>query len=520
MSPRYARAIDACAIAWLLACLGAVLWLAPTAPVTWDERAHALYGDAILRWFTDGDPQALAFRGDSFYGGGFDLLGALVRRGADDPYVALHRLGGVVAWLGGVAMWRVARRLGPAVGLLALVLLTLTPVYVGHAFANPKDLPLAAGYAAGLLGVVRWFEAPERGRGRVASVGLLLGLAACVRVSGLFLLGVLVVGELVALRRRAPDRAELLREADRVVPSLVCVVALAWAVMLVPWPWALQNPVVRPLLSLANLVDFQAHDRLMPFAGESMRTLEPRRDYAFHYLAFKLPLPILAGLMLAAVTSWRAPQPTLRVVWAAALVPLLLVLLLNPVLYDGMRHVLFVVPPLCVLAAWGIVAAVRRWAKPWPLLVIAGGLGMGWAAVTQARALVSMHPMQAVWFNPLVGGLSGAQGRYSLDYYGFTYRECATKLRAYVKADPSLRDVPRIPIAAAMPQWAATWTFGAPFEPTRGPSMNEPAPIFHVAYTRGDAHLEYPRAATVATVERDGVVLAVVKDLRRRGHGG
>ena len=520
--PGRARAIDAVAIAWLLACLVAVVWLAPSIPVTWDERAHALYGDAILRWFTDGDPQALAFRGDSFYGGGFDLLGALVRRGASDPYPVLHVLGGLVAWSGLLVVWRLARRLGPEVGLLALVLLTTAPVYVGHAFANPKDLPLAVGYAAGLLGVVRWFEAPRPTWKTVASVGLLIGLAACVRVSGLFALAILLVGAGGRLLRcaRAQGRAAALTEADRVVPAVVGVVAVAWVVMLAAWPWAQQNPLVRPLLSLANLVDFQAHDRTMPFAGEVMRTLEPRRDYAFHYLAFKLPLPLLAGVLLAAVQAGRARATTLVVAGAAVMVPLSLVLLLNPVLYDGMRHLLFVVPPLCVLAAWGIVEAVRRWARAWSLWVLAGLLGCGGALVMQARALVSLHPMQTVWFNPLVGGLAGAQGRYSLDYYGFTYREAADRLRDYVAADASLRGVEHIPIAAAMPQWAARWTFGAPFEPTRGPAMNEPAPIFYIAYTRGDAHTKHPRAATVATVERDGVVLAVVKDLRKRGRGG
>ncbi len=519
---RRTRVFDGVAIAWLAACLVLAWFAAPSAPVTWDEHAHLLYGDAISSWFTTGgqDPTARAFRGDSLYGGGYDLLGAVLRRLVDaEPYLVLHRLGGAVAWLGAVATWRLARRLGPAAGVLALVLLTTTPVYVGHAFANPKDLPFAVGYIAGVLGVVQWHEAEKPTPGLVLRVGLLMGAACLVRAAGLMLPALLVASIVIRWSVRA-EAQDWRAAADRWVPSLLVAIAIAWVLMIAPWPWALHNPIVRPMLAAANLVAFEAHDRMMPFAGEMMRTIEPRRDYAFHYLALKLPLTVLCGAGLSLAIRSEATWGTRWIVTAAVVLPLLAVLVLNPVLYDGMRHILFVVPPLCVLAAWGVVASLARWGRSWALWAAAGSLAFAWGMARQARAVWVMHPMQAVWFNAAGGGLPGAQGRYSLDDYGFTYGEAAARLSAYVAQDASLAGAAAIPVEAAMPMWAARWTFDGPFVPTRGPAMNEPSPMFYVAYTRGAADQKHPHAAVVATVEREGVVLAVVKDLRARGGGG
>lgn len=511
-----ARAADAFAVVWLGACLVACILVVPTVPVTWDEHAHALYGDAVLRWFATAgaDPQALAFRGDSFYGAAYDLLGACVRRiCGGDGFAVLHGLGGGVAWCGLVVVWRLARRLDAVTGALALVLLTLTPVYVGHAFANPKDLPFAVGYAGGVLGLALWFEHDARSWKRTALVGVLLGLSCCVRAAGLGLLGMLLGIEMVRLLRPGESESSLAERADAVVPHLVLVVSIAWAVMVVAWPWALQSPLVRPLLSLANLVDFDAHDRLMPFAGEMMRTTEPRRDYVLHMLALKLPLPILVGGGLSVVLAERSKWRVLLPVHAAWVLPIVAVVLVNPVLYDGLRHMLFVVPVACVAAAWGIVAALRRFGPAWSLLAAAGVLAGLVALFQQGAAIVRLHPMQSVWFNPVVGGLEGAQGRYSLDYYGFSYGEAASLLREHVgdRAGP-------IAVEAAMPSWAGRWTFGAPFQYTRGPGVEEPVAEFYVAYTRGEAHTKYPNSPIVATVSRDGVVLAVVKALRPGGH--
>jgi hypothetical protein len=90
-----------------------------------------------------------------------------------------------------------------------------------------------------------------------------------------------------------------------------------------------------------------------------------------------------------------------------------------------MRHFLFVLPPLAVLAAWGVsslwdVVAVPRAVRVG--VAVACAAGMAWVV----GDMVSLHPYQSVYFNRLLaGGLRGAAGRFETDYWGASYREAA-----------------------------------------------------------------------------------------------
>ncbi|HEY0133958.1 MAG TPA: hypothetical protein VGB85_07755, partial [Nannocystis sp.] len=120
--------------AWLT--IAAVLVLAVATfrdfGVTMDEAPHLGYGAHILHWYTSGftDEGALTYRANYYYGGGYDLLGAIFRRIAApmQDVIALHLLGCLVGVLGLVGTWKLGRLLGgPRAGFLALGIVTLNP---------------------------------------------------------------------------------------------------------------------------------------------------------------------------------------------------------------------------------------------------------------------------------------------------------------------------------------------------------------------------------------------------------
>jgi hypothetical protein len=114
----------------------------------------------------------------------------------------------------------------------------------------------------------------------------------------------------------------------------------------------------------------------------------------------------------------------------AALFPLVYVSAARAPLYDGIRHVLFVIPPLVVLATMGLRSAAQRL----PGVPFVTGAGAAWALY----AVVTLHPYQAIYFNVLVGGLSGAQSHYTLDYWGHTSKESARWLQDSGEAPATL----------------------------------------------------------------------------------
>ena len=95
--------------------------------------------------------------------------------------------------------------------------------------------------------------------------------------------------------------------------------------------------------------------------------------------------------------------------------PVAYVIARHSTLYDGIRHLLFVVPPLVALAAIGWEGALRASAPPIRVAVaLVLAVGLAEPLVFQVRN----HPNQAVYFQPMVGGPAAVATRFELDYWG------------------------------------------------------------------------------------------------------
>ena len=151
------NAFDAAAIALLCAVAIIALLTFRDYGLSWDDYTHSEYGDLLLELYASrfSDRRALSFVNLYYYGGGFDLLAALVAKVLPFTLFDTRRLmGAAVGILGLLVTWRMGRRIGgPPAGLVALVLLAACPLYYGHMFMNPKDSPFAVATAIFLLGI-------------------------------------------------------------------------------------------------------------------------------------------------------------------------------------------------------------------------------------------------------------------------------------------------------------------------------------------------------------------------------
>src|SRR5262249_40174413 len=95
---------------------------------------------------------------------------------------------------------------------------------------------------------------------------------------------------------------------------------------------------------------------------------------------------------------------------------------------DGIRHFLFVLPPVAVLAGVGAAylrARVRSFGVPAAVTLL-----MLAAIAWPIPDLVALHPYQTTYFNGLVGGVAGASGRYDTEYWASSYKEAAAWINA------------------------------------------------------------------------------------------
>jgi hypothetical protein len=373
-----------------------------------------------------------------------------------------------------------------------------------------------------LLGLVRSFE--EYPRPRPASIvlfGIGLGLTFGSRIMGgmagfyaLAALALITGVELRAVGARTTI-ARLGRFAGTLLPGFV----LAYLVMGFIWPWSVLHPL-NPLHALQYFSHFFEKPWPEMFAGAVIAVPDMPRGYVPTLFALTLPEVLLAlgsaGTAGAFIAACRGSLPlnrraVLLLVATAATLPVAVAVATRPAMYNGVRHFVFVMPPLAALGGLAGAWLIDR-AKLWGRLPAAAvGAVFLLGVAVPAADMVRLHPYQYTHFNRASGGIAMADARYMLDYWGLSFKQAAEALRrglAERGATPP-RDRPWL-VAVCGPQRPAEVALGPEFETDWRPERADFALVLAEFYC-----LEID-APILAEIRRDGVVYARAYDLRGR----
>lgn len=350
---------------------------------------------------------------------------------------------------------------------------------------------------AALVGVLAlvvaylWRTVPDAVRrlGRVAPAAFLLGFSTSIRILGP--LPALMVA-IYAVRRLG----------RRALPLLVLYISIALAVMYATWPYLWPDPVGHLVESVLVMSRYPWRGQVL-FSGHFYASTDLPASYLPVLLAIQITEPawllILGGAAAGLWTSIHKDRASLAIlmlglVWCV--LPLAGLILSRSPLYDNSRQVIFILPPLFMLAglAFQKVRDSRVQLAVMALAILPGVVDG-----------VRLHPYQYIYYNRLVGGVQGAFRRYELDYWGISFREAADYLSAIAAPGSSI--------------WVEgpTHLFQAYARPDlRVYSTYEKERLEHydyvVALTRYDMDLaSYPEAPVVHVIERDDAALTVIK---------
>ncbi len=212
---------------------------------------------------------------------------------------------------------------------------------------------------------------------------------------------------------------------------------VAWAVMLVAWPWAQGSPL-RPFQALREMTHFSWNNEVL-FRGALIPAAELPRSYFLHLMAITTPEVVLASLALGSIAlcCWQRvflnQRLELLFILFAGLFPIAYVMSTHSVLYDGIRHLLFVVVTLTLFAGAFLGQALRWQLKRSKRVALSAALLMLTPlCVMQVVYMAHLHPHQYVYYNSLIGGLPGAYGKYETDYWGNSYKEAVNWLEGFI----------------------------------------------------------------------------------------
>jgi hypothetical protein len=405
------------------------------AGITWDEQFQSRYGDMILAWFASGftDGRALYFADLYVYGGLFDTIAQLIVKISplgvfETRHVLTTLLGVVGVCLTGLTARRIA---GPRAGFMAGLFLATMPAWIGHSLFNPKDLPFAVAgagviYVSVRIGLGR-FPTPTS---ELLLAGIAIGTALAIRAGGVFMLAypLIAMGARYAVGARGRDRTGQWRLIDATLHRFVVVPLVAWAVMITPWPWGQSSPLNHPLMAIRASSEFEWKGGQTLFSGQLVDG--DRVPLSYLPTWFWITTPECVGLALAfGIIALVAARPPVRrdsligliTVVGALVLPAAAVVITRPTLYDGIRHFLFVLPLIAVLAGLSFSFLLGSMTYVWFRIFAASTIVL--SLLLTLSDIVQLHPYEYVYFNRVYGRLPAAVNYYETDYWGASYKE-------------------------------------------------------------------------------------------------
>jgi hypothetical protein len=424
-----------------LSSIGLAVWSLGAGGIGWDTRldtssalvTRSVDGKSTLQQVYDEIPATSEFYG-VFVQQAADvvhmlLTGSTKPFGPDDPSAYQYQ-GAITLALAVAAVTALAAVLALALrSLLASIFawsLTLaTPLWLGMEHLDFKDIPVAAGLTLVTSGLALAFLLSPPRRATLVGVAL-AGVGGAVSVAtrpgSIVLVAVLVLATLAAaliLRRRTVRSA--LPVVLAAVAAPVCGVVFTWAT----------NPVARlgTVQWFGDAIDF-AHKYpwnagTIRAAGQDLRSHDLPWWYVPSWLGVQLPLLTLAsvvgGISVVVARARRLPAILLAPIVVQAIGLPLLVVASGAVLYDGIRHLLFMVPALIALPALALALLDRgRLRVVMPLATVV-------VVAASFSSAIRWAPYAYAYLNPI--GDIGHGRSWDLDYWGVSAKEGVERLR-------------------------------------------------------------------------------------------
>lgn len=408
---------------------------------------------------------------------------------------------------------------------LGALILALFPTFWGHSFFNPKDIPFAAmftlGTFSGSLLLDKYFKSENQtiklGFNSLTLYsclyGIIAGLITGIRIGGFFILFYFIFAHLVARW----NLKTILKTIGRFLP-LYAIIILFWAITTyIVYPAAWRSPITWFIEAITLMSKYNIWDNTVLFDGQNI----PGRSLPWYYLPrlFSLTTPVL--LQIAAIvgviwilTKMTKLTPTQR---ACALILLLQAFLLPTIailrqstIYDGIRHFLFVIPALAVIATTAIIWTYHKIKQKSIKIFLTTLLILNFSVIVYD--MISLHPYEYTYYNRAYGGLKAAHGQQETDYWGLSLKEGMEWLNQNAAANST--------IVVAGPMFAAemvedhqrnlTMIYRDDFAWGKAPD-----PDYYLAISRYDYFQAFPHCPIVHAVQRQDTPLTIIKRCRQ-----
>ncbi len=415
---------------------------------SWDEPLFYDYGNALGYAYSPHEWFSGHFDVDNSYGASGDdhkTRGPAYLLLSREPVYVLEAFGldQASAWhlinflffqVGVYFLYRLSTRwMKSYAALAASALFAWQPMLWGHAFINPKDPPFLTFF---LASVCLGFEMVDRLNNNnfklsiVIFPAIILGITTSIRVLGpLAGLLVFIYFAFTVFQNKQ------LRVSVSPWLAFFTYGIIAIVVIFLTWPYLWESPIAR-FVDFFRFMSYNPTNLSVLFGGQIYRASELPRRYLPFLLTTTLTEPVWILFIVGVITGyWKLITDysiqrinklftiTLTLSWF--LILLAYVLIRKPAMYDGIRHFLFIIPPIFIFTGFAFEFLMERIATWWLsavfifLMVLPGIVG-----------IAQLHPYEYTYYNSFIGGTQNAFRKFETDYWLTCYKQAVEELNA------------------------------------------------------------------------------------------
>ncbi len=313
-------------------------------------------------------------------------------------------------------------------GFAVAAVLMSTPVFVGQSAINVKDVPVGIGVTIFACGGALLLLETRRPR-------TLMVLATLLIFVGAFLAVGTRAGAIALIGFEAAILGAVWMARSRIKQAMVMATGLAAGILAA----ALTNPFGRkaPIQWLWESVAYSpslSNPIPTTLYGVKVQSTALPWWYAPGWMVVEYPLPFLVLAVIgaaAAINRLRTGRLERALAWlpfvVQGLILPLIIVIAGATLYDRLRHLFFVVPPLCLLAGFGLYICFsslegRSGFREKALALLGAG-----CLVANFAATALWHPYQYAYLNAF--GRQFPEYTFDTDYWGLTIAEAIERMK-------------------------------------------------------------------------------------------
>ena len=407
--------------------------------ISWDEPITRTVGQSSTRYAIEKIIPSLQLEDahlipwlydfkDKDYGPAFEMPLFLLERffgltQAKDVYQFRHLVTFFAYSAGVMALYLLAiRRYGNwKIGLLAAAFLIFSPRFFAEGFYNSKDIVFMSAFMIATNTMIAYLCRPNYKA--LILHAFATAFAVDIRIMGVLLVASTITALLIQVLKKKIDFRFFLM-------NLACylLLTIVFVVMMFPWLW--NDPVGHFIIAFKNMSLFRWSGSVL-YLGEFTPATNLPWHYSLVWIAITTPFIYLALFLVGSVgvaiqtlkCGWRLwsddNQMQDLIFLGLFAAPILAVIVLHSVLYDGWRQLYFVYPFLLLIAMHGLVS-LRSYLANYPFALLVIYLTLAVSLVMTARWMYKNHPYQNVYFNFLVK--KPIRENFELDYWGLSNR--------------------------------------------------------------------------------------------------